>query len=146
LTTCGGSEFCGQVIQSATRELQWSDEPNTFKAIFIAGNEPFTQGSVDYRVSCKRAIGRGIVVNTIHCGNPSDGIAGGWKDGAMLAEGRWMNINQDHCVTAIIAPQDKEIAKLSVELNVTYIPYGKEGAASCARQSAQDGAASANMA
>jgi hypothetical protein len=146
LTTCGGSEFCGHVIQSATRELKWSDEPGTFKAIFIAGNEPFTQGSVDYRDSCKRAIGKGIVVNTIHCGNPQDGITGMWKDGAALAEGRWMNINQDHCVAAISAPQDKQLAELSVELNVTYIPYGPAGAMSCARQEAQDKLASENAA
>jgi hypothetical protein len=83
-------------------------------------------------------------VNTIHCGSPSDGIAGGWKDGAALAEGRWMNIDQDRCVVAIAAPQDKEIARLSIDLNVTYIPYGAVGAVSCARQSAQDAVASAN--
>jgi len=144
LSTNGGSEFCGQVIQSATRELAWSDEAGAFKAIFIAGNEPFTQGTVDYRESCKRAIGKGIVVNTIHCGNPQDGIAGGWKDGAMIAEGRFMNINQDHCVAAIVAPQDKEIAELSVQLNVTYIPFGPAGAMSCARQSDQDKLARVN--
>ena len=38
------------------------------RSIFIAGNEPFTQGPVNYAESCKAAITKGIIVNTIHCG------------------------------------------------------------------------------
>ena len=69
LTTKGGVEYCGQVIDECLTRLDWSDEPNSYKAIFIAGNEPFTQGSVGYEKVCKKAIESGVVVNTIHCGN-----------------------------------------------------------------------------
>ena len=44
LNTNGGDEYCGQVIQEAIKRLDWTAEPNSYKAIFIAGNEPFTQG------------------------------------------------------------------------------------------------------
>ncbi|HRK32706.1 MAG TPA: hypothetical protein PLD59_16700, partial [Tepidisphaeraceae bacterium] len=58
LTTNGGSEFCGHVIKNSVEELAWSDSPKTYKAIFIAGNEPFTQGEVDYRDAVARAVGK----------------------------------------------------------------------------------------
>ena len=124
LTTSGGDEYCGQVIQEAVKRLDWSKEPNGYKAIFIAGNEPFTQGSVDYREACKQAIEKGIVVNTIHCGNNTEGVNGKWQDGAKLAEGESFNIDQDRAVVQIKCPQDVIIIKLSDELNKTYLWYG----------------------
>jgi hypothetical protein len=138
LKTNGGDEYCGWVIQEATAKLEWSDSPDDLKVIFIAGNEPFTQGPVDYRKSCKAAIGKNIIVNTIHCGPESAGIDGKWKDGSVLADGKYLNINQDKQIVHIAAPQDKEIQELSVKLNDTYIAYGALGARNYARQSEQD--------
>jgi hypothetical protein len=135
VTISGGSEYCGQVIQTATRELAWSNNPNDLKLIFIAGNEPFSQGPIDYREACGEAIARGIIVNTIHCG---DGIPSGWRDGALLADGKAMSINHNTQVVHIEAPQDKQIAELGVALNSTYIPFGKVAAESQTRQIAQD--------
>lgn len=124
LSTDGGSEYCGQVINVAIKQLDWSKEDNGYKAIFIAGNEPFTQGPVDYRDACKKAIERGIVVNTIHCGDQSSGVNGKWQDGAQLAEGESFNIDQDRAVVQIKCPQDAIIIKLNAELNTTYLWYG----------------------
>ncbi len=138
LKTNGGEEYCGWVIQEATRSLQWSNSFNDLKVIFIAGNEPFTQGSVDYNKSCKEAIAKGIIVNTIHCGSESEGIQGHWKDGAVLADGSFLNIDQNRKVAQINAPQDKEIAELNVKLNGTYIAFGSGGIAGLERQNVQD--------
>lgn len=124
LTTNGGDEYCGQVIDQALTRLDWSGEPDSYKAIFIAGNEPFTQGDVDYRNSCKRAIEMGIVVNTIHCGSRQAGVQGQWRAGASLAEGEFFNINQDRKVLQIDCPQDEIILRLNTELNQTYLWYG----------------------
>ena len=135
VTIGGGSEYCGQVIGEATRALAWSTRPNDLKMIFIAGNEPFSQGPVDYRQACREAIARGIIVNTIHCGN---GIPDDWRDGALLADGRPMSINQNTQVVHIAAPQDTRIAELGVQLNATYVPYGAAGEAGRRRQVAQD--------
>lgn len=142
LTTNGGSEFCGHVIKNSVEELAWSDSPKTYKAIFIAGNEPFTQGSVDYRDAVGRAIGKGIVVNTIHCGSRDDGINGQWADGAKRGEGEFMYIDQEHRRRVPRCPQDDQISALSLELNQTYIPYGRLGGEGLARQAAQDANAS----
>jgi von Willebrand factor type A domain len=139
LTTNGGDEYCGWVIQEATKGLQWSDSADDLKVIFVAGNESFTQGPVDYKAACGKAIARGIVVNTIHCGPDQQGIEGKWKDGAVLADGRYLNIDHNRQVVHIEAPQDKEIAELGARLNLTYVPYGSQGMLAQERQATQDG-------
>lgn len=138
LGTNGGSEYCGRVIQEATASLAWSENPNDLKTIFIAGNEAFTQGSVDYHEACKAAVTRGVVVNTIFCGDHQMGINTFWKDGALLAEGSYMSIDQNQTVAHIESPQDVEISRLSEELNKTYIPYGTAGSAGLENQVEQD--------
>jgi len=138
LTTNGGEEYCGTVIRDSVEDLEWSGSKNDYRVIFIAGNEPFNQGSVDYRESCKSAIGKGIIVNTIHCGDAQTGVDGKWKDGATLAEGAYLHIDHNRKVVHISAPQDDEINRLGAELNKTYVPYGSSGGAGLARQSAQD--------
>ena len=138
LTTDGGDEYCGWVIKDAVEQLGWSKSPDAFKAIFIAGNEPFTQGPVDYATSCKAAIEKGIIVNTIHCGPDGVGIQTKWQAGALLAEGKYMLIDHNQAVVHFEAPQDKEIARLGVELNKTYIAFGTVGMTNLARQAAQD--------
>lgn len=126
LTTSGGDEYCGQVIDQALTRLDWSKEPNGYKAIFIAGNEPFTQGEVNYQESCKRAIESGVIVNTIHCGNHAAGVSGKWRHGAQLAEGEFFNIDQDRAIAHIDCPQDKIIIELNAKLNKTYLWYGEK--------------------
>ncbi|GAA5138325.1 hypothetical protein GCM10023213_16910 [Prosthecobacter algae] len=143
LTTNGGSEFCGAVIRDALDKLTWDKNGKTYKAVFIAGNEPFTQGPVNSQEACKEAIQKGVVINTIHCGKQIEGENGGWRTGAALAEGRFLTIDQDKAIVHIEAPQDKEITRLSIELNKTYIIYGKDGARGAANMSAQDNNASA---
>ena len=146
LDTNGGDEYCGWAIKSAAEGLRWSDDRDAYKVIFIAGNEPFSQGPVDFRTSCSAAIGRGIMVNTIHCGSEDEGVRSGWRDGAALADGTFLNIDQNTAVVAIAAPQDAEIARLSTTLNDTYLPFGARGFALAERQVAQDAAAASQPA
>ena len=142
--TNGGDEYCGAVIQRALSDLSWDSSPETYKVIFIAGNEAFAQGPVDPRQACRESMTKGIVVNTIHCGNRDEGIAGAWHDGPALAAGEFLSINQDKAVAHIDAPQDKEIAALGIELNKTYLGYGKGWQVACANQQAADAGAVAN--
>jgi len=150
LTTDGGDEYCGWTIKDATEELEWSESNEDLKIIIIAGNEEFTQGKVDYKVSCKNAITNGIIVNTIFCGDCDQGVKYLWKDGADRADGQYMCINQNDKVVHIPTPFDDELAKLNTKLNKTYIAYGRKGKDRKKRQAAQDvnasGYGSANMA
>ncbi len=138
LKTNGGDEYCGWVIQRAVEELEWNGAPDVYKAIFIAGNEPFTQGRVNYTSACKAAISKGIIVNTIHCGSEAEGVSTKWKDGADLADGRYLVIDQNRAVVSIAAPQDSEIARLGAELNRTYLAFGANAVSGRERQAAQD--------
>jgi len=138
LTTDGGEEYCGQVIDRAVGKLSWSSANDVLKVIYIAGNEPFTQGTFDYAASDSKAIRRGIIVNTIFCGPYDEGVEGRWKDGADRADGRYMSIDQDKVVESVPTPYDKEIVTLGGDLNSTYVAYGSSGAAGQERQAAQD--------
>ena len=138
LTTNGGDEYCGHVIAKAASHLQWSTSPSDVKAIFIAGNEPFTQGPTPFTEAIPGARERGIVVNTIHAGDYQTGLNEGWQQGALLAGGNYMSIDHNQTVVHVEAPQDEQIARLNAQLNETYIPYGTDGAAGAARQHEQD--------
>jgi hypothetical protein len=138
LKTNGGDEYCGMVISEASKKLGWSRDNGMLKVIYIAGNEPFSQGGIDYKGSVKDALKKGIIVNTIYCGDYQSGINEGWKDGADRGEGTYSNIDQNERIADIKAPQDDEILKLNAELNKTYIAYGAGGKQKKELQEIQD--------
>lgn len=127
LRTNGGSEYCGTVIQGSLAELEWSQNKEDLQIIFIAGNEPFTQGEINYKNACTQANENHVIVNTIFCGNYNQGIEGFWKHGADLGKGKYMNIDHNSKIIHIDSPYDKQITQLNTRFNDTYIPYGKMG-------------------
>jgi hypothetical protein len=138
LTTNGGNEFCGQVIKASLNQLAWSASNADLKMIFIAGNEPFTQGSVSYELACSAAKEKGVVVNTIYCGNFYDGITLSWKRGAELTGGTFMSIEQNSRTVYVPTPYDDQIALLNDKLNATYVYYGASGEYKKEQQILQD--------
>ncbi len=138
LRTRGGNEFCGQVIQTSLNQLAWSVSKSDLKMIFIAGNEPFTQGTVPYTTACALAKDKDVVVNTIFCGNFEEGLQTGWKSGADLTGGSFMSIEQDRKTVYVPTPYDDRIAELNDRLNDTYIYYGRSGYSKKENQIAQD--------
>ncbi len=139
LTTDGGNEFCGYAIHRAVASLNWSASDQDIKAIFIAGNESFSQGKVSVNEAISAAGSKGITINTIFAGNGNDAVHAGWREGAVLAGGKYLNIDHNHRVAHVVAPQDKKIAELNEKLNQTYIPYGTQGEVAAKRQRDQDG-------
>ena len=138
LTTNGGNEYCGQVIQNALNQLNWGNNPDDLKLIFIAGNEPYTQGRVNYKTVSKKAHNKGITVNTIFCGDYNQGISTYWKDGADLTHGDYMAINHNLTTVYVATPYDEQILSLNKKLNRTYIAYGNYGKEKIALQTEQD--------
>ncbi len=145
LTIGGSEEYCGQVIGSALRQLSWNATPASapiaalpLRMLIIAGNEPFTQGPVDYHRPVTDAKERGVLVNTIFCGRYSESDSAGWLSAASLGGGAYNAINQDQKYLEIPCPQDDELLRLNSELNGTYAAYGAKGETSLRRQVAQD--------
>ena len=138
LTTNGGEEYCGQVIQTSLKQLDWGKNADDLKMIFIAGNEPFTQGKLNYKDAVSNAKEKDVIVNTIFCGNYDLGISTMWKNGAILTGGEYMAIDHNLQVVHINTPYDDVIIKLNSKLNNTYISYGYLGEQKKMLQSVQD--------
>lgn len=124
LTTNGGDEYCGQVIYTAINELAWDTSSQSYKVIFIAGNEDFLQGKLHYTKACADAKQKGILVNTIYCGDKMQGIREHWNLVGECGEGTFTNINHDAKLEDIPTPYDSAIFVLNSQLNSTYVGYG----------------------
>ncbi|HET8804757.1 MAG TPA: vWA domain-containing protein [Aequorivita sp.] len=138
LTTNGGSEYCGAVIQESLNKLDWGNEADDLKMVFVAGNEPFDQGNINYKDATANAKEHGVVVNTIFCGDYRHGIDSYWKEGAQLTYGEYMAINQNQQTVYVPSPYDDIIIQLNVKLNNTYVPYGSAGKEKSRVQQEQD--------
>jgi len=138
LTTNGGNEYCGKVIKTALNQLNWGENKNDLKFIFIAGNEPYTQGNVSYKDASKLAHQNDVTVNTIFCGDYNQGISGYWKDGADLTHGDYMAINHNKATVHIASPYDDKILEINEKLNKTYVAYGSYGERKMELQAEQD--------
>ena len=138
LSTNGGQEYAGEVLTKSLDELEWSEGKDDMKLIIIAGNEPFTQGSVTWQSACERAKKGGVIIDTIHCGDTDTGIRTGWKEAADCAGGIYMTINQDEKYVHVASPWDDTLMDLNKKLNDTYFGYGASGKQLKERQAVQD--------
>ena len=127
LKTDGGDEYCGQVIYTSLNKLTWDNTPGNYKVIFIAGNEDFFQGNLHYKKACALAKQKGVIVNTIYCGDRMQGISEHWNVNDECGGGSYTNINQNEKIVEIPTPYDDQIITLNEKLNDTYIAYGVSG-------------------
>lgn len=141
LKTNGGSEYVARAVHDATVGMKWDQDQNTLKIIFVAGNEPANQ---DPQIPVEKAVGearqKGIFVNAIYCGADTSYEAGGWRQVAVAGAGKYAAIDQNR-VVAINTPMDGELARLSNELNKTYVGYGVVAQEKARNQAAMDSAA-----
>ena len=127
--TDGGDEYVSRAIQTSLDRLQWSQDADALKILFVAGNESAEQ---DPRLTLERATAdaaqRGIVVNAIYCGNDGDADARGWRKVAANTNGLYASIDQNAAAVANVAtPFDAPLAALNDQLNGTYIAFGSSG-------------------
>jgi hypothetical protein len=137
LTTSGGDEFAGKAIANAIGALQWREGDDVLRVLYIAGNEAFDQGPVDFRNAIADARSKGIVINTINCLGMGSTADVGWAEGAALGGGKFLRIDHNAVEQYIAAPQDDEIARIGQLINGTYVGYGhrgKDGLDNLARQ------------
>jgi hypothetical protein len=127
LKTNGGSEFCGQVIKTSLDELNWDNNTESYKVIFIAGNEDFLQGNIKYTEACSIANQKGVIVNTIYCGDKMQGIREHWNLLGECGNGSFTNINHNDKIEDIPTPYDSLLLTLDGDLNKTYFAYNSFG-------------------
>ena len=128
LSTDGGDEYCGKVIFTSLEQLKWDTSASSYKVIFIAGNEDFLQGNIHYTRSCSEAKKKGVIVNTIYCGDRLQGIREHWNLSGECGNGSYTNINHNAAIEEIPTPYDSLLLTYNDQLNGTYISYGYAGA------------------
>jgi len=127
LRTSGGDEFCGAVLVQSLNELQWGKGQDDYKVIFIAGNESFRQGNVPFAKACLLAKEKGVVINTVYCGDSLTGIREYWGQNGDCGNGSYTFINHNDKEDDKPAPQDSLIYVLNEKLNTSYVTYNTYG-------------------
>ena len=121
-------ESVNEALFEAVERFDWSYDPSTLKIVFLVGDAPPQMGyddDVKYQASCKLAAEKGIIVNTIQCGN-LHGTKDHWTKIAGLTNGQYAAIDQDSGVQRITTPYDQEITELDQQLTSLMIDYGDQ--------------------
>jgi hypothetical protein len=118
--------------------LNWDTTSSNYKVIFISGNEDFLQGNISYTLACTEAKKKGVIVNTIYCGDRLQGIKEHWNLLGECGNGSFTNINSDAKPEDIPTPYDSTLITLNNRLNGTYIYYGANGISKKELQGAMD--------
>jgi hypothetical protein len=79
---------------------------------------------VKYPDTCREAVKRGIVINTVQCGDVPQ-TTPVWQEIARLSEGSYVALAQDGNMQAIATPYDEEIAKVSASIGGTVVAWGR---------------------
>ena len=138
LRTDGGDEYCGAVLVQSLNDLTWHPSSSMYKVIFIAGNESFKQGSILYTEACKMARQKGVIINTIYCGDYAAGITESWNLNGECGAGTYSNIDQNEKQEDIRTPMDSIIYALNTKLNGSYVTYNNVGSGKMALQKNMD--------
>ena len=123
-----GPESVNQAIFDAVHSISWSQDPGSYKVIFLVGDAPPHMDYADevqYPQTLAAAASKGIVVNTIQCGGDPHTLHQ-WQRIAQLADGRYFQVDQTGGAIAAASPFDERIASLSAQLDATRMYYGSE--------------------
>lgn len=120
-------ESVNQALYDAVHNMSWSDAAQAYRVIFLVGDAPphMDYNEVQYPAIVKAAREKGIVVNTVQCGDIPY-TAEPWANIASLGGGEFVHVAQSGNAVAIETPFDAEIAELSARLDATRLYYGSE--------------------
>lgn len=121
-------ESVNQALHDAVHRISWSQDPSSYQTIFLVGDAPphlDYQGEAQYPEIVQAARAKGIVVNTIQCGEMAQTVTP-WTQIASLGNGRYLKVAQAGGAFAVATPFDDEIAQLAAELDGTRLFYGNE--------------------
>ncbi|MGB5211642.1 MAG: vWA domain-containing protein [Gammaproteobacteria bacterium] len=121
-----GPESVNQALYDAVHKMSWSQDSSAYKVVFLVGDAPphmDYQDEVKFPLTLNEAARRGIVVNTIQCGDLA-ATAQPWQQIARLGGGRYFEVEQAGSALALTTPYDEEIARLSAALDDTRLYYG----------------------
>jgi hypothetical protein len=121
-----GPESVNQALYEAVVKMKWSADEQVYRVVFLVGDSPphmdYTD-DVKFPESCKLAAERGIIINTIQCGN-QPATTPIWGEIAKRAEGECFRVEQSGSAIVASTPFDGRLGVLSQDLDSTRIYYG----------------------
>lgn len=126
----GGGDFpehVNQALFDSVHKVKWSKDDDTLRIIFLVGDAPphmDYKDDVKYPETCKKAIEKGIIINTVQCGDHGE-TTKYWKDICSKAEGSFVMIAADGGVQPVVqTPFDKRLAEINGEMAKNTVVYG----------------------
>jgi len=120
-------ESVNKALYDAVHSMSWSQNDNAYQVIFLVGDAPphMDYNEVRYPEIVTSAMNKGIVINTIQCGEiPS--VVQPWTQIASLGHGSFLQVEQSGGAVAYNTPFDEKIAVLAAKLDETRLYYGSE--------------------
>ena len=120
-------ESVNKALYDAVHNMSWSQDDQAYQVIFLVGDAPphMDYNEVRYPEIVASALEKGIVINTIQCGEIPSAVAP-WTQIASLGRGSFFQVEQAGGAVAYNTPFDEEIAALSAQLDDTRLYYGTE--------------------
>jgi Mg-chelatase subunit ChlD len=120
-------ESVNKALSDAVHRMSWSEQDQAYKVIFLVGDAPphMDYNEVQYPEIVASALEKGIVVNTIQCGDIVTAVAP-WTQIASLGHGNFFQVEQAGGAVAYTTPYDEEIANLSAKLDDTRLYFGTD--------------------
>jgi hypothetical protein len=120
-------ESVNEALYDAVHHMSWSEGEQAYQVVFLVGDAPphMDYNEVRYPQIVASAIEKGIVINTIQCGDIPTTVAP-WTQIASLAQGSFFQVEQAGGAVAYTSPFDDKIAELSAKLDDTRLYYGTE--------------------
>jgi len=120
-------ESVNKALYDAVHQMSWSEQDQAYKVIFLVGDAPphMDYNEVQYPAIMASALEKGIVVNTIQCGDIVTAVEP-WTQIASLGQGNFLQVEQSGGAVAYVTPYDEKIATLSAKLDDTRLYYGTD--------------------
>jgi Mg-chelatase subunit ChlD len=121
-------ESVNQALHDAVHNMSWSQDSQAYQVVFLVGDAPphmDYQDEPQFPQIMASALQKGIVVNTIQCGDMPTTVAP-WQQIADLGNGSYFQVEQAGSAVAYATPYDEEIAALSARLDDTRLYYGSD--------------------
>jgi len=121
-------ESVNKGLYDAINNISWSNDQQAYQTVFLVGDAPAHtdyENDVPFEVTLQNAKQKGIIVNSIQCGNDND-TRRHWQRIASLAGGDFLKVEQNGSAIASDTPYDSKLAKLAKELESTRIYYGSK--------------------
>lgn len=120
-------ESVNEALNDAVHQMSWSQNDQAYQVIFLVGDAPphMDYNEAQYPAIVKDALDKGIVINTIQCGEMPVTVAP-WTQIANLGHGNFFQVEQAGGAVAFTTPFDSKIAELSARLDDTRLYYGTQ--------------------